>query len=385
MNLKTSIACVAAAALLVGCKKESPAPAPVEQAEKKAEVKADPPATAKVDNSVSAQPGSSAKECVGVLETGEPIELTVGGRKAERNGYKLTFLEKDEDDTVRFGVLGNINEDSGENLINLKKYVEFFKAEKAEAIIVSGDTGESKESIARALEPLAETGLPVFVIAGNRECRADYAAALAEVQKTHDNVINMNEVRYVDFDDADLVSLPGYHDRRYIHCETGCQYFKEDVDGLAGLAKEANDAVVLVAHGPPKGTSRTALDAATEAGNVGDAALNEAIAKAGIPFGIFSNIKEAGGRATDLSGENIIKEETLTDALYLNPGPADTIHWAMNDGTRSMGMAAMLTVTGKQASYKIYRAPALTDEEKAEAAKLAPAVPELAGDSLTAE
>jgi len=31
---------------------------------------------------------------------------------------------------------------------------------------------------------------------------------------------------------AQLASLPGYHDRRYIHCATGCQYFKQDLDAL---------------------------------------------------------------------------------------------------------------------------------------------------------
>lgn len=385
MNLKTSIACVAAVALLSGCKKSEPTPPPKAEPTVKVDTaKAAAPEVAKADNSVTAQPGTSEKECLGALETGEPTEITVGGKKAELNGYRLTFKEKDEDDTVTFGVLGNINEDSGENLVNLKKYVEFFKAEKAEAILVTGDTGESKESIARALEPLAETGLPVFVIAGNRECRADYTAALGDLEKTHPNVVNMNRIRFVDFDDADLISLPGYHDRRYMHCDTGCQYFKQDVDALEGLAKEATESVVLVAHGPPKGAARTAIDT-TEGGNVGDAELNALLTRAGISFGVFSNIKEGGGRATDLDGQNLIKEGALADALYLNPGPADAVHWPMNDGTSSVGMAATLTVTGKQASYKVFRAPALNDAEKAEAAKLAPAPKELAGDGVAAE
>ncbi|MFN7131100.1 MAG: metallophosphoesterase [Myxococcales bacterium] len=368
--MKTSIACVAAVALLSGCKKESPPPAKAEpkvEAARPAE-----PAPAKQENAVASVSGTSDRECVGAIDQAVPTEVTIGGRKAELNGYRLSFKDKDADDTAVFGVIGNINEDSGENLVNLKKYVEFFKAEKAEAILVSGDTGETQESIERALKPLAETGLPVFVIIGNRECRGDFNDAVANLQKTHSNVVNMNKVRFVDYDDADLLSLPGYHDRRYIHCATGCQYFKQDVDALDAVAKEANDAVVFLAHGPPKGTGANAIDAATEAGNVGDSNLNALLTRANIPFGIFSNIKEAGGRATDLAGSTWIKENQLADALYLNPGPADSISWTMNDGTRSVGMAAVLTVKGKQASYKIFRAKPLEAAEKAEAQKLAP-------------
>jgi len=183
----------------------------------------------------------------------------------------------------------------------------------------------------------------------------------------------MNKVRHVAFDDADLLSLPGYHDRRYIHCASGCQYFKQDVAALKPLASEAKSPVVLLSHGPPKGSAPTAVDQATEAGNVGDSNLNALILEANIPFGVFANIKEAGGRATDLDGTNVIREETLADKLYLNPGPADAIAWAMNDGTQSVGMAAVLRIEGKQAKYKVFRAKELTAEEKAEAQKLAAA------------
>ena len=358
------------AALLAGCKKEAP-PAP-RPPEPKLEVKAPEAVKPKADNAIASVSGKSDPECVGPIDTAVPTEVTIGGKKAELNGYKLTFKDKDADNTAVFGVIGNINEDSGENLVSLKKYVEFFKAEKVEAIIVSGDTGETSDSIQRALTPLAETGLPVFVIIGNRECRGDFNDAMAALQKTHPNLVNMNKVRYVDYDDADIVSLPGYHDKHYIHCDTGCQYFKQDVEALKGVAKAANDPVIFVAHGPPHGTGPMAIDQATGAGNVGDSNLNGLVTEGAIPFGVFSNIKEAGGRATDLTGANVVKEDTLADALYLNPGSADTVAWTMNDGTEARGMAAVLTVTGKQAKYKMFRAKALTEAEKKEAQKLAP-------------
>jgi Icc-related predicted phosphoesterase len=363
---------VVALVAFAGCK-ETAAPPPPSPAPKTVAPPA--PKIVKPEPSASVS-GQSDPQCIGPIDLAVPAKLTIAGKQVERHGYKLSFAmpEKKDAPTV-FGVVAGINEDSGENLVNLKKYVEFFKAEKADAILAVGDNGESVESIVRVMTPLAETGLPVFAVLGNRECGGHFNDAITELQKKFSNVVNFSNVRHVEFGSVDLLSLPGYHDKRYIHCPSGCQYFKQDVDALKPIAKAAKNPVVLVSHGPPHGSTQNALDSATEAGNVGDANLNGLVSEANIPFGIFANIKEAGARATDLDGTNVIKPEVLSDKLYLNPGPADAVSWAMNDGTQSLGMAATLTVQGKQAKYKIFRAKAFTAEEKAQAAKLAPAEP----------
>ncbi len=355
---------------LGGCKAERPAP-PLARPATPAPA---PVKVVKTGSSTSSVPGQSDPNCLGPIDLAAPQQLTLGGRKAELAGYKLTFAAPaNKDAPVSFGVLGGINEDSGENLVNLAKYVEFFKAEKVDAILVGGDVGESAEAIARGLAPLAETGLPTFALIGNRECSGDFNDAIARLQKTSPNLVNFNKVRHVEFGTVDLLSLPGYHDKRYLHCASGCQYFKQDVEALKALAQAAKNPVVLVAHGPPRGATQAAVDSAAEAGNVGDTNLNALITEAGIPFGVFPNIKEAGARATDLEGASVLKEGQLASRLYLNPGPADSVAWAMNDGTQSVGMAAVLTVQGRQASYKLFRARPLTAEEKAQAARLAPA------------
>ncbi|MBI5543882.1 MAG: metallophosphoesterase [Deltaproteobacteria bacterium] len=353
----------------VACKEPAPPPAPPVKVAPKAIV---PPAPAVKMDAASSVSGQSDPSCVGPIDLSVPKKVTIAGKAAELNGYKLSFqLPEKKDQPTVFGVIGALNEDSGENLVNLKKYVEFFKAEKADAVIVNGDSGESLESIVRSLTLVAETGLPVFAVIGNRESGGHFNDALAALTKTFPNVVNLGRVRHVEFGSVDLISLPGYHDKRYLN-PSGCQYFKQDVEALKKIAKEAKNPIVLVSHGPPHGNGAMALDAATEAGNVGDSNLNALIAEASIPFGVFSNIKEAGGRATDLEGLNVLKQDTLADRLFLNPGPADSVAWAMNDGTQSMGMAATLTVQGKQAKYRIFRAKALTAEEKTQAAKLAP-------------
>lgn len=362
-------------AALPGCKKDEPAPAPVAKEPVKP---AEPPkvepkkAEPAVDAAATAsKAGESDRECVGAIDTAVPKQVTVGGKKAELNGYKLTLLDKDADDEARFGVIASINEDSPANLANLEKLVAWFKEQKAEALIVDGDIGDSEASITRSLGALASSGLPVFAMLGNHECKADYSASVVALQKKHDNLIDLGRVRYIDWDDADLVSLPGYHDAQYTHCQNGgaCIYTKGDVAELEKVLGATNDTAVLVAHGTPHGTAATAIDTIEGGKHIGDPNLNALIEKSKVQVGIFANVKEAGGRATDLSGETVIKEGVLAAPLFLDPGPADSVAWGMNDGTTSTGMAALLTVKGKQASYQMKRLAKLTDAELAEANK----------------
>ena len=68
------------------------------------------------------------------LELGPAQELKIGERAAKLAGYKLTFPDKDADGQLVLGLLGPINEDSGENMVALKKYVKFFQDEKADVV-----------------------------------------------------------------------------------------------------------------------------------------------------------------------------------------------------------------------------------------------------------
>ncbi|HEY0839587.1 MAG TPA: hypothetical protein VGD74_05330 [Vulgatibacter sp.] len=376
MNLRVlSVLAAITSISLAGCK-ETPPAAPQKEAE--APAKADAAQAAAPDASTPSAQGVASPDCVGPIETGVPETLSIAGRSFERNGYRLKLLgDAPADAEVKIGVLASLNEASPENLFNIGRYLSFFKESGAEIIVVAGDTGEDRAGIEAVLEPIAKSGLPVLVIAGNRERTSDFTDAVAAVAKTYPNVINGNRVRYVDLHGADLITLPGYHDPRYIHQDKGqgCQYFRKDASALARLAGEANDPVVLVAHGQPKGETEDALDViAPDKEHIGDSNLNAAIESGKIGFGIFPNVKEAGTRAiADLGGKQVIAEKTASDTLYLNPGAADSVEWAMNDGSTSTGAAAMLTMKGGKASYEIFRAAKLTDAEKAQAAKLVPA------------
>jgi Icc-related predicted phosphoesterase len=310
--------------------------------------------------------------CASHLATAPAQEVKIGDRAATSTGSKLSFKDPAPGGKLVLGVLGPINEDSGQNLYVLKRYLQFFKEQGVHAVVVSGDTGEVAGGIERALVSVAESGVPVLAVSGNRECGGDFKKGMARAQKAHPNLVNMNVVRAVEFKEATLVSLPGYHDPNFISCATGCRYDKGTLDEVVKAAKEAKTPVILVSHGPPRGSGNKALDYAVNGGNVGDAEINKAIAAAGIAFGIFSNIKEAGARATDLDGTSLIPQDKPSRALFLNPGPADSTRWEMNDKTPAFGFAATLTISGKEASWKLYKSAKLTKEEKAEARKLDP-------------
>lgn len=362
-----ALSAMSAALLLSGCKEEKAATPVTPPVEKKAEAPKPPPPP-------PMQEQHAEKECAAPVDLAPPQELKIGDRAATLTGYKLSFKDKDQDGTLVLGVLGPVNEDSGENLVNLKKYVAFFKEQKADAIVVTGDVGEQPDGIARVLTALADSKLPVLAVAGNRECRADFTNGVLTAQKTANNVVNLNQVRAVEFPEATLVSLPGYHDPNYMSCRTGCQYFKSTVDEVVRMAKDAQNPVVLVSHGPPHGEGSQALDNASSGGNVGDPQVNRAIKEGNIAFGLFSNIKEAGARAVDTpEGTTLVAENKESKHLYLNPGPADTVGWDMNDGTKSVGMVAVFKLKGDSATWSEFRAKPLSAAEKQQAKALAPA------------
>jgi Icc-related predicted phosphoesterase len=186
---------------------------------------------------------------------------------------------------------------------------------------------------------------------------------LQRVAARYPNLIDLDQLRVVQFPEATLVSLPGYHDPNFINCAKGCRYFQSTLDEVAKAAKESTSPVVVVSHGPPLGEGSQAVDYASAAGNVGDPALRKALVDANVPFGIFTHIKEAGARATDLVGTTIVDPGHPSRALYLNPGPANTAKWKMNDGTLGYGFAAVLTVKGKEAWLKSIRLPAASGKE----------------------
>ncbi len=292
--------------------------------------------------------------------TGAEVTRKAGDRTFSQTGTKLVETSRDDDTKAVIGVLANIKEDTPENLKNIAAALAFFKTKNVDSIVVVGDLGETQSQIETAMKPVAATGLAVFTVIGNREKRSDYAAALKSLASAYPNVVDLNQARLVKLDDVALVSVPGYYDKAYIHAEDGCQYFAGDLEASMPAVKAAEGTpVVLISHGPPRQEGSVAIDRTLEEANVGDANLSKFIEEAGIKFGVFSNIQEAGGRATDPTGKTLIKPAAPSDSLFLNPGAIDSVSWQMNDGSRSVGMASVLTIENGKASYEVF---ALKDE-----------------------
>lgn len=358
------------AAVLLGCaapSAQAPTPPPPTQAPPPAAPVATPAETGAAEGAFSG--------CAANLDEGPTRELTLAGRKATQTGARLRFTDPDPDGKLVIGVLGPINEDSGLNLLALRRYLAFFTEHGAEAVVVTGDSGETPSSMDRMLKELSAAGVPVLVASGNRECKEDFNQGVALAQARFDGIVNLNAIRSVELAGMTFVSLPGYHDPNYITCETGCRYDARTLADVVTLAQEARTPVVLVSHGPPKGTSSQSLDYATSAGNVGDPQVNKVIADGKIAFGLFSNIKEAGGRATAADLATQIPEGKSVKSLMLNPGAADTSRWEMNGGWASFGSAALITYSQGKATWKLFKAPRPTLEEKRAAKALEPTRP----------
>ena len=344
MRIDRHIALGLTLAMTVGCQSEvkkaetaeapKAAEAPKEAAPVKAVAKSDP-------------------ACIGAVGTAAPEAIELANGVWERNGSTLTWKGGNAEG-IKLGAVTDIKDGSPENIKNLEKIAAFFKVEAVDAIVVAGDSGETVEHITGVLSLLAGANVPVMTIIGNREGKTNYNTAMAELAKTHKNVFNLNQIRRVNTQALDIVSLPGYHNPDYLHAEDGCLYYQADVDAVAEVVKTADSQVMLVSHGGPLMAGPEALDYTSQGQNVGDPMLTKLVQESGVKFGIFGNIHEAGGRGCDAKG-TLIAQGTPSEQLFLNPGPADSIRWPMNDKTESVGMAAVMTIAGNKASYKVER------------------------------
>jgi hypothetical protein len=201
------------------------------------------------------------------------------------------------------------------------------------------------------LGAVAESGLPVLVVAGNREVRSDLDAAEAELRKKGARIIDLSRARVVELGDATIVGLPGTFERRQLHAEGACIYVQRDIDALGAALDRLPQPTLLVAAVPPRGQDASALDL-SEGQNVGDPRLSPLLQKT--RFGIFAQVWEAGGRAVDARGRPV-PPGTQSPQLYLNPGAADRTPWPMADGSTVAGQAALMTVRGPNASWEQVR------------------------------
>ncbi|HEX4384546.1 MAG TPA: hypothetical protein VH083_16405 [Myxococcales bacterium] len=249
---------------------------------------------------------------------------------------------------LRIGVLAGLKDADDDNVASLKKLVAELKRRGADVLLADGDLGDNPDEQETLLGVLAESGLPLLAVAGNREVRSELDAAEAELRKKGAHIVDLSHERIVELGDATVVGLPGAFERRLLHADGACVYGQKDLDALADALTHVAQPAILVAALPPRGQDAKALDV-SEGQNVGDPRLNALLRRA--PFGVFGQVWESGGRAIDAAGKPV-PQGTEVDQLYLNPGAADRTPWPMADGTMAQGQAALLTIHGSKASWE---------------------------------
>lgn len=257
---------------------------------------------------------------------------------------------------LRIGALAGLKNADDDNRAHLRALTAELKRLGAEVLIADGDLGDNPDEQETLLGILAEAGLPLVVAAGNREVRSELDAAEAELRKKGARLADLSHTRVVDLGDALVVGLPGAFERRQLRADGACLYVQKDLDALAAFLDKlppGGPPALLVAAVPPRGQDARALDA-SEGLNLGDPRLVPILRRA--PFGIFGQVWEAGGRAVDLAGHPL-PPNTEVDQLYLNPGAADRTPWPMADGTTAQGLAALVTIRGRKASFEVVHSP----------------------------
>ncbi len=256
------------------------------------------------------------------------------------------------------GVLAGIKDLEPETQATLKRFLDAFEHEDVDAILIGGDSAEEPEVLDKIYGYLTEaTSRPLLAVVGNTERAGAHNYAIKKLRQAGKlNLLNAGVVRRLDGDGFDVVSLGGYYDKRYLHLSGGCLYTRQALDEVVAAAKDSDDPVFFLTHGPPKQSGKAAIDWANVNANVGDPQLTEVIAKGQIPFGVFGHILEAGGKATDLKGKAVPQKKPLR-SFYFNPGSANPLRWPLNDGSSAYGLAGLIRLQGKSASYEVLRSP----------------------------
>lgn len=296
-------------------------------------------------------------ECVaGPGRIADPIQVEVGKHTYVIEGHRLVQTDKDKDDTLRIGVISATKDERDATLEAIGELIRRLRKLRIEILIVNGDIATHDFNMEEKLLPkLASAGVLVVAHVGNTESCGQFNQAAAVVFESDKAFINGNWVRQIELDDGTLFTLPGYHDKRFVHSGGAAMYGEEDLAMLKPMLKDAKGTRILVAHGPPAQKGKAAIDIATGAGHVGDPALAELLASTKVKFGIFGHILEAGGRGTDLLGKKKIREKVFSPVLYVNAGTANPDPWVMLDDATSYGMGLFFEVKGKKAKYQVLR------------------------------
>ncbi len=303
---------------------------------------------------------------VGCKEKPTPLSdytLTINDQQYQFSNETVTQLTHDEDEQVRYGVISDIHGEAE----RIASFVEELKKRNIEAILVPGDLVKNEElrygrvdqqnderELEAVLRELGKSNLPVLVIPGNHETEPAWKKAMENIHPAYPNIIDMNQYRRFDGDDADIVSLPGYQ----IKEAPGRKFIPDDgfwasqvmINELSKQRKGLDDVVILLTHGPPATGANPSPGIISSGEDVSDKYTAMAMKRDTISFAVVGHIHEAGGYAATLDGKKVEQGE-WSDGFVANFGTLET--WKYNNGRTYKGMAGILTIDGTKAKYEI--------------------------------
>ena len=293
------------------------------------------------------------------LETS--VSLNIGGNNFTIDGSTMRLEEKNWGDKLKIGILAGIEDPSSRTLANLRYAAKIFKKRKIDLVLINGDMGGSRDDIFEIMKALVRLfPFPILFHSGNTEPTSVLNRTFSLLQKDHPHLINMNWVRHLDLGKIHLLSLPGHHERATLYAG-GCHYKKADIDYISLIAQQIaaeGHTAILSAHNVPKSKGRKGIDYAFTLGNAGDPQLTNLIAESAIPFGIFSHISEAGGRASkDLRTGKLLKgrKKKNVKQLYMNVGNATSTPILLHSKVSSRGMAAIFSLEKRNGSVEFIK------------------------------
>lgn len=295
-------------------------------------------------------------ECIGGDGRIEPpVRFRLGRRRFVLEGDRLRQVGGDRDRRLRLGVLSALKDDRPDTLRTARRLARRLLKKRVDALIFNGDLMSHEIDPQQRIVPFLRS-LKTIVIAhiGNTESCGIFNQAMLAASDGAPWIINGNWVRELLFDDGFVFTLPGYHDRRFVHSGGGTTYKQADLDWLRLRMKRAprRRPFVLVAHGPPRMRGRHGIDLVQEGEHVGDPQLNELLQRTKTKFGIFGHILEAGGRGADLKGRRR-RPRRWHRQLYVNAGSVNPLPWPLLGGRTAHGMALLVELKGRKARYQV--------------------------------
>jgi len=283
------------------------------------------------------------------------IVLTITSCQPNQTTHQF---ENNNQDQIKIAAISDIHGQL-EKLNQVTTYIN--NNQDIKAILVAGDLVnnekfskrgikyDDKLEAIKVLELLAKTNLPILVIPGNHENIDNYNYAIKKAKQSNPNLIDMHQIRLFQSNYFNVISIPGYTDKRYSAPNAFIAtplYIKQTKNYISKITN--NKPTILLSHGAAKTTNPGPTTYQNQ--DVGNQEIKQLMQQANIKFNIAGNIHEAGGLAVDINNNKITPNQ-LTSSLILNAGFLE--NWKLINNKQSKGMFTILTIKDNQISYEI--------------------------------